>query len=105
MEVYASREGTMAVVSVRDHGIGIERDKSEVIFRPFHRLHGADRYAGTGIGLAVCQKIVEQHGGRIWVESEPGEGATFNFTLPLADPVLVGGISGERVTPGAPALS
>jgi light-regulated signal transduction histidine kinase (bacteriophytochrome) len=105
VEVSASRDGTMAVVSVRDHGIGIERDKSEVIFRPFHRLHGADRYAGTGIGLAVCQKIVEQHGGRIWVDSAPGEGATFSFTLPLADPVLVGGIAGERVTPGAPALS
>ena len=85
VEVFARRDGDMAIVSVRDHGIGMDPDKTEVIFRPFHRLHGTERYAGTGIGLAVCQKIVDQHGGKIWAESTPGEGATFNFTLPLAE--------------------
>jgi signal transduction histidine kinase len=85
VEVFSRRDGDMAVISVRDHGIGLDPDKTEVIFRPFHRLHGAERYAGTGIGLAVCQKIVDQHGGRIWAESEPGQGATFNFTLRLAE--------------------
>jgi light-regulated signal transduction histidine kinase (bacteriophytochrome) len=74
----------MVRVSVRDHGIGFAEGQSDVIFRPFHRLHGADRFEGTGIGLAVCQKIVDQHGGRIWAEGRPGEGATFHFTLPLA---------------------
>ena len=85
VEVRARREDGMAVVSVRDNGIGLDPAKTEVIFRPFHRLHSGDRYAGTGIGLAVCHKIVDQHGGRIWADSRPGTGATFSFTLPLAD--------------------
>jgi signal transduction histidine kinase len=85
VEVSARPEGPgMVRVSVRDHGIGFQEGQSDVIFRPFHRLHGADRFEGTGIGLAVCQKIVDQHGGRIWAEGRPGEGATFHFTLPLA---------------------
>lgn len=85
VEVFARPEGAgMVRVSVRDHGIGFQEGQAEVIFRPFHRLHGADRFEGTGIGLAVCQKIVDQHGGRIWADGRPGEGATFHFTLPLA---------------------
>ncbi|RQH01471.1 ATP-binding protein [Natrarchaeobius oligotrophus] len=85
IRVEADRRGRKWTISVHDEGIGIDPDDQDRIFEVFQRLHSRGEYSGTGIGLALCQRIVERHGGRMWVDSELGAGSTFSFTLPAAD--------------------
>jgi light-regulated signal transduction histidine kinase (bacteriophytochrome) len=82
IHVAAERQGSNWVLAIADNGIGIDPEYKAMIFGLFKRLHNDDEYAGTGIGLALCQRIVDRYHGRIWVESEPGRGSTFRFTLP-----------------------
>lgn len=85
IEIRGALQGNLVHVSIRDDGIGIAPEYHERIFGLFQRLHSREEYAGTGIGLAVCKKIVDQHGGKLWVESRLGSGATFHFTLASAE--------------------
>ncbi|MDQ2050468.1 MEDS domain-containing protein [Natronolimnohabitans sp. A-GB9] len=85
VHVDAKRRGRKCVIAVHDEGIGIDPEDQDRVFTVFDRLHSREEYEGTGIGLALCQRIVERHGGDIWVESVPGDGSTFSFTLPVAE--------------------
>jgi len=84
IEISAIQDGADWRFSISDNGIGMDAKYHSKIFEPFQRLHGAAEYEGCGMGLAICKQIVEQHGGRIWVESSPGIGSRFYFTLPSA---------------------
>src|SRR3954469_17961087 len=84
VRVSAEVQGNTAFFAVTDNGIGMDPGQAEPIFQPFHRLHGEEDYPGTGIGLAVCERIIEQHGGRVWAQRGTREGGTFRFTLPVA---------------------
>jgi len=86
VHISARRQDREWVLAVRDNGIGIDPRQTDRLFKHFQRLHTQEEYPGQGIGLALCKKIVERHGGRIWFESAPGQGSTFYFTLPASSP-------------------
>ncbi len=109
IEVVARERESAWEIQVRDNGIGLDPGQADRIFQVFGRLHGREDYPGTGIGLAICKRIVDRHGGEIWVESRPEEGATFSFTLPQTQEE---GRDGgrrpprtERATPRHPGVS
>ena len=86
VHISAEQKGTEWVISIRDNGIGFDPKYASTIFEPFKRLHTDEEYPGTGVGLAICRRIVQGHRGRIWAESQPGDGTTFCFTLPIDSP-------------------
>jgi PAS domain S-box-containing protein len=103
--VSAERDGDEWTITIDDEGIGIDPDYQDRVFDGFERLHSRDEHEGTGTSLALCERIVERHGGDIWVESEPGERSTSHFTVPAGGgpPESVVGSGGKRRTPGGPS--
>jgi len=91
VEIDAEERSACWEFTVADNGIGIDPDKTDQIFEVFKRLHHDDEYAGTGIGLSLCQEIVENHDGEIGVQSEPGSGSTFHVTFPISRQTGEGG--------------
>lgn len=85
IHIAARRENNFWIFSISDNGLGIDMKYAERIFIIFQRLHNRETYSGSGIGLAICKKIAERHGGKIWIESEPGQGTTFYFTIPTIE--------------------
>ncbi len=97
IHISASPANGMWEFAVQDNGMGIDREHLESVFVIFKRLHTQAEYSGSGIGLALCKKIVERHGGRIWADSDPGKGSTFRFTLPMIESGTgIAGAHGER---------
>jgi len=86
IRIWATRKESEWVFSVSDNGIGLDPSYSETIFEIFKRLHTKEEYPGTGIGLAISRRIIERHGGKIWVKSDIGKGSTFAFTIPAGNP-------------------
>lgn len=83
IHISAQQQGSEWLITVEDNGIGFDPKHAKEIFSAFKRLHSQQEYEGTGVGLAICRRIVERHGGRIWAESQPGQGARFHFSLPI----------------------
>jgi len=88
VEIHATREPSEVIVTVRDNGVGFDDSHSDKLFMPFERLHSEADFSGTGMGLANAKRIIDRHGGRIWAESKPGNGAIFRFALPMKSPVI-----------------
>ncbi|SOD91831.1 ATP-binding protein [Caenispirillum bisanense] len=104
VRVTVEDDGDAWTIAVHDNGIGIATQYYEKVFKIFQRLHGRDEYAGTGVGLSICKKIAERHGGRIWVESEPGAGSVFRVSLPKLETALAAAATAAAEAAETPPL-